>query len=39
MSKLELFDQLSRRVQATPAGQKKIEELIAMFTAGEMKAS
>lgn len=32
MSKLELFDQLSRRVQATPAGQKKIEELIAKAT-------
>lgn len=32
MSKLELFDQISRRAQPTAAGQKKIEELIAKAT-------
>jgi hypothetical protein len=32
MSKLELFDQVSLRVQPTAAGQKKIEDLIAKAT-------
>lgn len=32
MSKFELFDQISRRVQPSAAGQKKIEEFIAKAT-------